>query len=330
MGSQKVFLDQVGAEFPIILGPMFPVSHPDLIGPVLRAGGMGVIQPMSFTFVHGFTLESGIARIREYSDRPFGINILLESGTERYYTRNLEWLDIALESGCTYVETALGKPGEIVKRARQAGAVVYHKVTHEKHARVAIDQGVDGLIAVNNRAGGHAGIYSAEELFQRLSRFNVPLVAAGGIGGPEAFCEMLRIGYAAALMGTRFIATTECTADEGYKNAIVRAEEQDIVLTERVTGVPLSVIRTEHIDRLGLKAQWWEKALMRSQRGKKLLRAFYAWMSGKSLKRAMNSSFSTRDVLQAGKSVAEIERIESVEAVMASFVAAAQREGLFE
>jgi nitronate monooxygenase len=114
--------------------------------------------------------------------------------------------------------------------------------------------GVHGLIAVNDRAGGHAGPRSAQALFDELADLGVPVVCAGGIGDEAGFVSALRMGYAGAQLGTRFIATVECAAHDDYKEAIVRANESDIVLTERVTGVPLAVIRTAYVERIGTKA----------------------------------------------------------------------------
>ena len=107
--------------------------------------------------------------------------------------------------------------------------------------------GVHGLIAVNDRAGGHAGPRSASALYDELAGLGVPVVCAGGIGDEAGFVEALRMGYAGAQLGTRFIATNECGAHDDYKQAIVRAKESVIILTERVTGVPLSVIRTSYV-----------------------------------------------------------------------------------
>ena len=120
-------------------------------------------------------------------------------------------------------------------------------MTEDKWAKKGVDAGVHGLIAVNNRAGGHAGGKSAEELYAELKKYNLPLVCAGGIGNKEEYQKALDIGYQACQLGTRFIATTECNASLAYKNAIVESKESDIVLSEKITGVPVSVINTDYI-----------------------------------------------------------------------------------
>ena len=91
----------------------------------------------------------------------------------------------------------------------------------------------------------------AEPLLDELADLGLPVVCAGGIGSPDEFVAALRMGYAAVQLGTRFIATTECRAHERYKQAILDAGESDIVLTERLTGIPVSVIDTPYIRRIG-------------------------------------------------------------------------------
>ena len=105
----------------------------------------------------------------------------------------------------------------MVEKAHAAGGFVYHDVTERKWAAKALDAGVDGLIAVNDRAGGHAGPKSAEALIAELGDLGVPVVCAGGIGDEADFVRALRMGYAGVQMGTRFIATTECTAHDGLQ-----------------------------------------------------------------------------------------------------------------
>src|SRR2546428_1279853 len=114
------------------------------------------------------------------------------------------------------------------------------------------------------------------------------------------------MGYAGAQLGTRFIATTECTAHPDYKRAIVDAAEDDIVLTERVTGVPLAVIRTPYVERVGTKAGPIARWLLRHRRTKHFMRTLYALNSAWRLKRANFAGPSSRDYWQAGENVRRV------------------------
>jgi len=183
---------------------------------------------------------------------------------------------------------------------------------------------VRGLIAVNRRAGGHAGPNSAEQLVDELGDLGAPLVCAGGIGDAAGFVAALRMGYAGAQLGTRFIATIECTAHPDYKRAIVEADEDDIVLTERVTGVPLAVIRTPYVERVGTKAGPIARWLLRHRRTKHFMRTLYALNSAWRLKRSHFAGPSSRDYWQAGKSVSGITSIDPAGEIVRRFAAAAR------
>jgi len=102
---------------------------------------------------------------------------------------------------------------------------IFHDVTERKWALKAIDGGVDGLICVNADAGGHAGTRTPEALFEELGDLGLPLICAGGIGDEQRFVRALDIGYAGAQLGSRFIATAECTAHGDYKRAPFTPDE---------------------------------------------------------------------------------------------------------
>jgi nitronate monooxygenase len=308
---------------PLIGGAMFPCSNPELVAAVSEAGGIGIVQPLSMEYVHRRLLKDGLHLIRRLTRKPIGMNVLIEQSSNIYLERMRRYLDIALEEGITFFITSLGKPRWVVDRVAAAGGVVYHDVTERKWALKALDAGVRGLIAVNDRAGGHAGPKSAAQLMDELADLGVPLVCAGGIGEAEEFVAALRMGYAGAQLGTRFIATTECTAHPDYKRAIVESDEDDIVLTERVTGVPLAVIRTPYVERVGTRAGPLARWLLRHRRTKHLMRTVYALQSAWRLKRSHFAGESSRDYWQAGRSVRGITSIEPAGDIVRRFEAAA-------
>ena len=214
------------------------------------------------------------------------MNVIVERSSKVYEERMQRFVDQALEAGVRFFVTSLGNPRWVVEKAHAAGGFVYHDVTERKWAMKGLDAGVDGLIAVNDRAGGHAGPKSAEALIAELAELGVPVVCAGGIGDEEDFVRALGMGYAGVQMGTRFIATTECTAHEDYKQAIVQADEEDIVLTERITGVPVAVIRTPYIEKVGTKAGPLARWMLRGRKTKHWMRMIYSLQSIWKLKRS--------------------------------------------
>jgi nitronate monooxygenase len=312
-----------GIEVPLICGAMYPCSNPELVAAVSAAGGIGIVQPVSLTFVHGHDYREGLRLIRRLTDRPIGMNALIEASSRTYRERMERWVDGALEEGVRFFITSLGNPRWVVDRAHAVGGVVYHDVTERKWALKGLEGGVDGLIAVNSRAGGHAGPKSAEALMDELGDLGVPLVCAGGIGNAQGFVEALRLGYAGAQLGTRFIATEECHASSAYKKAILRASEDDIVLSERLTGVPVALIRTPSLDRLGLRAGPVARWMLRHRRTKHLMRTIYALRSAWQLKRASFDESDSSDYWQAGCSVRDIHEVLPAGQLVRAFAAAA-------
>lgn len=316
------FTRHVGIEVPLICGAMYPCSNPELIAAVSDAGGIGVIQPISMTFVHGHDLREGIRLIRRTTDKPIGFNAIVEKSSQVYEDRMRKWIDVALDEGVRFFVTALGNPRWVVEKVHAVGGVVYHDITERKWALKALDAGVDGLICVSSRAGGHAGTRTPQQLMDELGDLGVPLVCAGGIGDPAAFRDTLALGFAGAQLGTRFIATEECKAHEDYKRAIVRAEERDIVLTEKISGVPVAVIETPYVKKVGTKASFLMRRLLRHPKGKHYARMYYSLKSIWQLKRASLEGMTYKDYFQAGKSVSGIHEVEPAADIVRAFAEA--------
>ena len=316
------FTRQVGIEVPLIGGAMYPCGNPELVAAVSEAGGIGIIQPISLTYVHGHQYREGLQFIKKLTSKPVGMNALIEQSSKMYHERMVKWVEIALEEGIRFFVTSLGNPKWVVERVRSVGGVVYHDVTERKWAQKGLDGGVHGLIAVNSRAGGHAGPKSAEQLMDELGDMGVPLICAGGVGDAPDFVRALKLGYAGVQIGTRFIATPECRASDAYKAAIVAADEDQIVLTERITGVPVAVIRTPTIDRMGTKAGPFARWMLRGRKTKHWMRTWYALKSLRQLKHA--SLDEKADYWQAGRSVGGIASIEAVASIVGRFKIAAQ------
>jgi nitronate monooxygenase len=305
---------------PLICGAMYPCSNPELVGAVSAAGGIGIVQPVSLTFVHGHDFREGIRlALRVSGGMPVGFNALIEQSNRYYRERMEKWLDIALEEGIRFFITSLGNPRWVVDRVSPVGGIVYHDVTERKWADKGLAGGVHGLIAVNNRAGGHAGPKSAEQLIDELGTLGVPLVCAGGIGTAAEFRRALEMGYAGAQLGTRFIATVECSAHPDYKQAIVRATSKDIVLTERLTGVPVAVIRNDYVQRLGTRAGPIARWMLRGRRTKHWMRTIYALRSAYRLRKDLYKGAGAEEYWQAGKSVDGIHGVEPAGDIVRKF-----------
>ena len=315
------FTQAAGIDVPLICGPMYPCSNPELVAAVSEAGGIGVVQPISLTYVYGYDFRAGLRQIRSLTSKPFGFNALIEQSSKTYHQKMIRWVDIALEEGVRFFITSLGNPRWVAEKVHAAGGIVYHDVTEKKWAQKGLDGGVDGLIAVNNRAGGHTGRLSPRQLFDELAPFGVPLVSAGGVGNAREFVEQLAMGYAGVQLGTRFIATPECKTSQAYKQAIVDSTEADIALTERLTGVPVSVIANDYVKRLGTTAGPFARWMLRGRKTKHWMRMYYALKGLRSMKKSSQMEEGA-EYWQAGKSVAGIHEVKPAGSIVREFAEA--------
>jgi len=318
-GPSTAFTEQAGIELPLICGAMFPCSNPELVAAVSEAGGLGIVQPMSLVYIHGHEFKNGLKLIRSLTNKPVGFNAIVERSSRRYEERMRQWVDLAIEEGIRFFITALGNPKWVVDKVHSVGGFVYHDVTSSQWAQKALDSSVDGLICVNNRAGGHLGVQTVDRLYRELTKFGVPLICAGGVSTPKGFRRCIEMGYAGVQMGTRFIAAEECSVHPDYKNAIVNAGSDDIVVTERISGMPLSVIRTERTDKAGTRVGPVAKWLLKGKRTKKWMRVYYYLRSAGKMKNASLKGGGYKDYFVAGKSVEGINSIEPAAEIVRQF-----------
>lgn len=315
----ETFCRDLNLSLPIIGGAMYPCSNPELVAAVSEGGGIGIVQPLSLTYVHGYDFREGLRYIRSLTSQPIGVNLLIEKSSERYLDRVKNWLDIALEEDVTFFVTALGNPKPFAEKIHKHNGLVYHNTTNRKWAEKAILGDVDGLICVNDRAGGHAGTEAAAQLYNDLAGCGKPLICAGGISTPSDVLSMLELGYSGVQMGTRFIASQECTAHLDYKQAILDANAEQIVLTDKLSGVPVSVIENDHIRKTGAKAGSLARRMLKGNRTKKYMRMYYSLRSFRTLKQDKGKAGAYQHFLQAGKSVDGINEIIPVEKIMAAY-----------
>ena len=316
--NTKTFLKDTGASIPVVCGPMYPGSNPELIAAVSEAGGFGVVQPLSLTSLYGHDFREGLRLIKSLTDKPFGVNFtIFGGGNKKYHDNNKKWMDISIEEGVKFFLTSLGKPTEIVKIAKKNGIKVYHDIPNKKVALAMVDCGVDGLNCINWRAGGQTGIYSAEKFMEDLKDIEIPLICAGGIGDENDYKKALEMGYSGVQLGTRFLASKECIVTKSYKNAIVNSEEKDIVWTNKIAGNNSSVIKTKDIMRGGLRTGPIINFMLRRPKLKKYARMY---LMSKGLKSYSKTAFDDSvQFWQAGKGVGGIKSIESCADILKNY-----------
>lgn len=242
---------------PVIGSPMFIVSGPELVIAQCQAGILGAFPALNARPANVLrdwlqlitqTLADYDAQHPEQPSAPFAVNQIVHPTNDR-----LEH-DVALcaEFKVPLVITSLHAPNQVVEKVHAYGGLVFHDVTTLRHAKKAIDAGVDGLILVCHGAGGHAGRLNPFAFVAEVRRFyDGPLVLAGAISKGEQIVAAQALGVDLVYMGTRFIATQEANAQTAYKQMVLDAAAGDIVYTNLFTGVHGNYLR-QSIEQAGL------------------------------------------------------------------------------
>ncbi|OWV28072.1 NAD(P)H-dependent flavin oxidoreductase [Halomonas campaniensis] len=242
---------------PVIGSPMFIVSGPELVIAQCQAGILGAFPALNARPADVLrewlqqitqTLADYDAQHPEQPSAPFAVNQIVHPTNDR-----LEH-DVALcaEFKVPLVITSLHAPNQVVEKVHAYGGLVFHDVTTLRHAKKAIEAGVDGLILVCHGAGGHAGRLNPFAFVAEVRRFyDGPLVLAGAISKGEQIVAAQALGVELVYMGTRFIATQEANAQADYKQMVLDAAAGDIVYTNLFTGVHGNYLR-QSIEQAGL------------------------------------------------------------------------------
>jgi enoyl-[acyl-carrier protein] reductase II len=215
--------DLLDMKVPIMQAAIWPATAPKLVAAVSEAGGLGSIGAV---FESAESVQRQMARVREITPRPFVVNHVVPLLDEAAF-------QATLEAEPEVVSFALGDPGELVERAHGVGAKVIHQVHTVGQARRAAELGVDVIIAQGSEAGGQGmalGVGYMALLPQVADAVDpVPVLAAGGVADGRGLAAALVLGAQGANVGTRFLASEEASADEGWKRKMLQAESEDVV-----------------------------------------------------------------------------------------------------
>jgi enoyl-[acyl-carrier protein] reductase II len=216
----------LGMEVPIVQAAIWPATSPELVAAVCEAGGLGSIGAV---FESAESVREQMARVRSLTPRPFAVNHVVPMLDE-------EAFQATLEEKPEVISFALGNPGGLVERAHEAGAKVVHQVHTVAQAREAAELGVDVIIAQGSEAGGQGmalGVGTVALVPQVVDAVDpVPVLAAGGVADGRGLAAALVLGAQGVNAGTRFLASEEASADEGWKRAILESESEEAVRFE--------------------------------------------------------------------------------------------------
>lgn len=228
---------------PAIAAPMFLISGPDLVVEVCRSGLVGTFPALNQRSTEGFAawLDEVEERLAAHpSAAPYGVNLIVHKSNPRVAAD----LEQVVRHRVPLVITSLGAVTDVVDAVHSYGGLVFHDVINLRHAEKAAAAGVDGIIAVCAGAGGHAGTLSPFALVPEIRSFYAgTVVLSGAISTGRHIAAARMIGADLAYLGTRFIATREAMADEGYKAMLSEAKASDIVYTPNISGVHANFLR---------------------------------------------------------------------------------------
>jgi nitronate monooxygenase len=297
------FTRLLGCTHPIIAGPMFLVSDEELVTAVSEAGALGAMPSLNWRSPEKF--REALRTIKARTKNPFGVNLIVNQANTRQYPD----LEVCAEEKVPLVITSLGSPKNVIKKMHEVGCKVFCDVTDLEYAKKVQDLGADGVIAVCAGAGGHPGRLSPFVFIPYLKKhLQIPIVAAGGIATGEQIAAALLLGASAVQIGTRFIASRESKVDAAYKQAILDAKPEDIVLTQKISGTPASVIRTPYIDKVGLELNPLENLLYKYPQTKKYMKMVRYYLGSKALEKAAIGT-TWKEVWSAGQGAGLIEDI---------------------
>lgn len=239
--AAKIAAIKARLSVPAFAAPMFLVSGPDLVIAASNAGVIGAFPTLNARPVE--VLREWFERIKaEVSDTaaPWAANLIVHQSNKRFDAD----FELIREFQPEIVITALGSPARAVEGVHEYGGLVFADVNSVEFARKAADRGADGLVLVCEGAGGHTGFSPAAQFIAEVREFFTGPVAAGGaISNGRQLAAVIAAGADFAYMGTRFIATTESQAPDGYKQMICDTDADDIVLTPYFTGVPANFLK---------------------------------------------------------------------------------------
>lgn len=300
---------------PIVMAPMFLVSNVKMLKAAIDAGIMGTFPSLNFR--KEGELDIVLNELNNYkldkSYGNFGVNLIVQKSNILFEKH----LEICVKNKVPFYITSLGSPARVIEEAHKYGAKVYCDVTNLTHAKKCADLGCDGFIAVGQGAGGHAGNNPLQVLIPALHKEfpNTPIIAAGGIATGEGLLSAFALGACAASIGTRFIASEEASVSAEYKNGIVNSEMDDIVLTEKISGTPCTIINTPYAQKIGYTQNWFEKLLSKNKRTKKYFKMFVQLKGMKILgKSTLAGSYET--LWCAGKSVSLINDVKPISQIV--------------
>ncbi len=301
------------------MAPMFLVSNTAMVKEGMANGIAGCIPALNYRTLP--ELKAAINELKAAKSSlgqggAFGFNLIVNKSNIKYK----EQLLLLCKEGCDFIITSLGSPEETIIEAHKAGIKVFCDVTDLKFAQKVESLGADAIIAVNNEAGGHRGAIPPEELIKLLKvHCHIPIISAGGVGRKVDVDQMLGYGADGVSVGSPFIASVEANVTDEYKQACVDYGAKDIVMTEKISGTPCTVINTPYVQKIGTKQTWFESVLNKNKKLKKWVKLIRFSIGMKATEKAAKEA-TYKTVWVAGPSIEHTNAILPVKSIIGNLV----------
>jgi len=297
--------DLLQIKYPIIMAPMFLVSNTKMVVEAMNSGIAGCIPALNYRTLDELRAAIIELKVAKVEGGSFGFNLIVNKSNIKYK----EQLRVICEEGVDFIITSLGSPEETIKQAHKVGIKVFCDVVDLKFAKKVEQLGADAIIAVNNQAGGHRGGSSPKELTTLLvENCAIPVISAGGVGCKKELDEMLSYGARGVSIGSPFIASKEANVTDEYKQACVDFGANDIVMTEKISGTPCTVINTSYIQKIGTKQSKVEAFLNKNKKLKKWVKMIRFSLGMKATEKAAKQA-TYKTVWVAGPSIEHTKEI---------------------
>lgn len=227
--------EMLNIEFPIIQGGMANIATGEFAAAISNAGALGLIGAGGMS---AETLREHIKVCKSLTDKPFGVNIMLMNPEADLMA------EVVCDEQVAVVTTGAGNPGKYVAKWKEHGIKVFPVVSSVALAKRLASLGVDGLIAEGCEAGGHIGELTTMAIVPQVcDAVDIPVIAAGGIASGRQLAAAFILGASGVQVGTCLLASEECPIHQNYKEAIVKAKDNDTIVTGRIGGAPVRVLK---------------------------------------------------------------------------------------
>src|SRR5690625_3932504 len=304
--------DLLNIKIPLIQGGLAHLAYADLAAAVSKAGGLGQITAMSLPSPE--ELQHEIKMVGQLTDKPFGVNFALGQHRRPFE----EMLQVAIDEQVAVISITGGNPQPVLDIVADHPIKTLVLVAAKRQAIKAEELGADAVMVVGQEGGGHIGRDDTGTIVltpQVVDHVHIPVIASGGIVDGRGFMAALSLGAEGIEMGTRFIATKECTyAHDTYKQAIIEANEASTVVIKRSLGTPARALKNK-----------WTDAILQIEQKKPEYEALKTYISGEANKRCIHDGSSSEGFGWASQGAARIHNIPSVHTLIDTIITEAKQ-----